>query len=1463
MPPTHWTTVTESTFPWELEALEFVREKFPNHEPYRAWANFEFTATDGSINEVDLLVVTKVGIFLVEIKSRPGIIKGDAGTWTWEHEGRRSTYDNPVLLTDRKCKKLKSIILKQKAAAKLKSSFFVQPLVFCSHGDQVLNLPANVRQSVVPRDREATTDRKARLGINAAIIRCEGIGSHPANNIDKPFARAFSQAIDQAGIRPSQKSRKVSDFVLQDLIMEGPNFQDWAAQHVKLEEVKRRIRIYQVRQGSTPEERSAIERAALREFQLLETLQHAGILRTHGFTEHELGSALIFENYPESAYLRLDHFMAQRGERLEPDVRIDLVRQIANVIRFAHNKRVVHRSLSPQSILVVDIDKPFPKVKIFNWQVGFRATSSSQGHSSPVTATQHVEGLVDDITTAYMAPEAFQAQETGGEHLDIFSLGAIAYHVFAGQPPAQNRLELAEKIRAARGLQISDVLNGAGECLQMLIQYATHPDITNRTDTINEFIGDLDGVYQELVMTDFDIVEDPLEAHAGSKLPQGLTVIKELGSGASSKALLVSLDAEDDRQAVLKVASSPDHNDRLRGEGEILEKLHQHQHIVKHFRTMEIGGRVCLLLSLAGSETLGDRVAKAGRLHSSLLSRFGEDLLEVVRFLEEQGIPHRDIKPHNIGVGKVGRGDKLHLTLFDFSLSRTPPDNIHAGTIGYLDPFLAQRDPPRWDLHAERYSAAVTLYELATGNLPKWGDGSAPAVVDCEATIDAELFGSSVRGALTEFFTKALRRDPSGRFDNAEEMLRAWRKCFDRIEETPTTHHDEDELVKLLGKATFKTSISQIGLSQTAIEALDTKNIMTVGDLMLRKPGRLKRMSGIVGDVRREIVKVADILRQRLGTPDVVDPTQHDAPDTAIDEQAASNASVDRMCSRILTGNSRSGGQGEQQFLRALLGLVRFNPDSVQQSGGSNGFSGPDDRKNGKPTDTKSALVWPNRSQLALRLGIDREQVNRYLTAAQSRWKRDAVLTRLRRDIENIIVREGGVVSLRELATSILLTRGSVEEDPLRTAQAMAVVRAATETEGIMADPRFVVRREGGSKPSQGSTQASTSGKDQARIVIALNQTVADYAIKLGDIADELATQDPLVPPDRALVQLRSVSAPSSLAPLPDNRLLRVAAGASGVAAVSSRQEIYPRGMQAARALKLSQGALLGTNRLTVNDLRERVTGRYPESQPLPDRPELDRLLKSVGFGFVWDQTARPIGAYRLPTRDALVSSDGTSLLHRSRTDLAELPKEVTPRIAAAHQFEERLCRGTENGTFIAMTVEPRGYLRAVEELANPDRFGVRVIDIESELIAELRAIAASKKVKWDAILAADIPGSEHRERLMKLVRLAMPKVEQSILAADRLVLLTYSGLLARFDQMDILTRLREKVGRTDGIPGLWMLIATDEQSSMPIMDGKPIPVIGPAEWARIPDSWLRNEHRSSVAAGDQHSAISTEASDG
>ena len=82
MEPPRWNIITPSQYEWERRGLDFIRAGLPDHDPYRAWANFEFQTNDGAIYEVDLLVLTKQGFFLVEIKSWPGRVRGDAGTWT-------------------------------------------------------------------------------------------------------------------------------------------------------------------------------------------------------------------------------------------------------------------------------------------------------------------------------------------------------------------------------------------------------------------------------------------------------------------------------------------------------------------------------------------------------------------------------------------------------------------------------------------------------------------------------------------------------------------------------------------------------------------------------------------------------------------------------------------------------------------------------------------------------------------------------------------------------------------------------------------------------------------------------------------------------------------------------------------------------------------------------------------------------------------------------------------------------------------------------------------------------------------------------------------------------------------------------------------------------------------------------------------------------------------------------------
>jgi serine/threonine protein kinase len=190
----------------------------------------------------------------------------------------------------------------------------------------------------------------------------------------------------------------------------------------------------------------------------------------------------------------------------------------------------------------------------------------------------------------------------------------------------------------------------------------------------------------------------------------------------------------------------------------------------------------------SGTYTLAERIREEGRLSLDLLQRFGDELLRVLGWLEAKGISHRDIKPDNIGEASTKADKALTLLLFDFSLADTPLESIRAGTPPYLDPFLRLRKPPRWDTYAERFAAGMSLYEMATGQLPTWGDGqSDPSMLDCEVTLDSELFDPAVRDGLSQFFAKALARNFEVRFDNAEDMRRAWFRVFEHIDQPVTT----------------------------------------------------------------------------------------------------------------------------------------------------------------------------------------------------------------------------------------------------------------------------------------------------------------------------------------------------------------------------------------------------------------------------------------------------------------------------------------------------------------------------------------------------------------------------------------------------------------------------------------------------------------------------------------------------
>ena len=509
-----------------------------------------------------------------------------------------------------------------------------------------------VRQGVHVRDVEPTADDPGRPGIIAALKRLQDGGATRYPSVDAPVAKALTRAMEEAGIRPSQRQRQVGDFVLTRLLFEGPGYQDWEATHTSLTRVTRRIRIYSVATKATAESRQTLARAAQREFQILEGIQHPGILRALAYHEHERGPALVFEHEPKA--VRLDHFLIEHGHRLDVDLRLGLLRQIAEALQYAHEKKLVHRALSPQSVLVLNPQAPVPRVQLFNWQTAARdfGTTSSRG----VTATQHVGDLVETASTPYMAPEALTDPQSRGEQLDVFGLGAIAYHLFAGTPPASS-FAGAER-EAPRGQGPSDRIGAERRrrepSLSHPVQHAS--EVTSRLDSVTDFLSLLEKVEDELTAPPGGpgCCAIPSRPRWATAWRAATSSRKRLGKGSTAVVFLVEKDG---REQVLKLALDPEHNERLLDEGEVLRKL-RHQHIVElHGHGDRSVSAPVFSWTKAGDETLAQRLRAEGRLHVDLLQRFGEDLLQAAAVARAPGHPaprhqarqHRDRADRALG----------------------------------------------------------------------------------------------------------------------------------------------------------------------------------------------------------------------------------------------------------------------------------------------------------------------------------------------------------------------------------------------------------------------------------------------------------------------------------------------------------------------------------------------------------------------------------------------------------------------------------------------------------------------------------------------------------------------------------------------------------------------------------------------------------------------------------------------
>jgi len=180
-----------------------------------------------------------------------------------------------------------------------------------------------------------------------------------------------------------------------------------------------------------------------------------------------------------------------------------------------------------------------------------------------------------------------------------------------------------------------------------------------------------------------------------------------------------------------------------------------------------------------------------------------------------------------------------------------------------------------------------------------------------------------------------------------------------------------------------------------------------------------------------------------------------------------------------------------------------------------------------------------------------------------------------------------------------------------------------------------------------------------------------------------------------------------------------------------------------------------------------------------------------------------------------------------------------------AKDFETRLQLAHRDGSFLVLMV-PLSRAAAAEARLR-QRFDLLHRNFDELLITALKRTAVSVGASWETVLRADGSpvGGRDWTRLQQLVTKALPHALEGLHAPQRTVLLAHPGLLARYDQMQSLASLAASIGRSDNrTHGLWILLPCDDQNVLPTLLRRPVPVTGPAQWARVPHAWITNSAR-------------------
>jgi serine/threonine protein kinase len=221
--------------------------------------------------------------------------------------------------------------------------------------------------------------------------------------------------------------QQLGNYRIESLLGSGGMGDVYRAVHIRLDR-SAAIKVMHTSQASD----ATFQARFLREARAAAALSHPNIVEVFDFGEQDGASYLVMELVPDGS---LRSLLKQRakGQGWSLGMGVDLVKQAALGLAYAHAHGMVHRDIKPDNLLLQQLEAGNEDDQSIDERYQLKISDFGLARMVEDEGDLTVTGVVMGTPT-YMSPEQCQGGALDGRS-DLYSLGVVLYEVATGSPP--------------------------------------------------------------------------------------------------------------------------------------------------------------------------------------------------------------------------------------------------------------------------------------------------------------------------------------------------------------------------------------------------------------------------------------------------------------------------------------------------------------------------------------------------------------------------------------------------------------------------------------------------------------------------------------------------------------------------------------------------------------------------------------------------------------------------------------------------------------------------------------------------------------------------------------------------------------------------------------------------------------------------------------------------------------------